>query len=258
MNNVQDDTSARVLDMDQVEDAILARWEDPGEDQASEDETEATSEIEEETIDEEGEEDHEQDVAPEPDPARHAAREEGRGDDGKLELKQSEQKEGKASANLRVGCGSDVAEVEEGQGVANDAAEAVPEAEAESDDDPDHADHAEGDEALQHGGDDVFAVDHAAIEEGEAGGHQQDECTGDDHPRDVAWVGLGHLLEWGGGVREGATEQGEQGQEGECDEVELLAHRAEGLAIWCGQMYEAAVGKRTPNELIVSKLIVYF
>ena len=62
MNNVQDDTSARVLDMDQVEDAILARWEDPGEDQASEDETEATSEIEEETIDEEGEEDETTDI----------------------------------------------------------------------------------------------------------------------------------------------------------------------------------------------------
>ena len=62
MNNVQEDTSARVLDMDQVEDAILARWEDPGEDQASEDETEATSEIEEETVDEEGEEDETTDI----------------------------------------------------------------------------------------------------------------------------------------------------------------------------------------------------
>ena len=62
MNNVQEDTSARVLDMDQVEDAILARWEDPGEDQASEDETEATSEIEEETFDEEGEEDETTDI----------------------------------------------------------------------------------------------------------------------------------------------------------------------------------------------------
>lgn len=62
MNNVREDTSARVLDMDQVEDAILARWEDPGEDQASEDETEATSEIEEETFDEEGEEDETTDI----------------------------------------------------------------------------------------------------------------------------------------------------------------------------------------------------
>ena len=32
------------------------------------------------------------------------------------------------------------------------------------------------------------------------------------------------------------TEQGEQGQKGECDEVELLAHRAKGLTFWCGQM----------------------
>ena len=57
MNNVQpDEPSNQALDMDQVEDAILARWEDPAEEQVSEDETEATSEIEEqedETFDDE-------------------------------------------------------------------------------------------------------------------------------------------------------------------------------------------------------------
>jgi len=42
MDNVQNNPSEnRVLDMDTIEDAILARWEDPDEDQASEDEEDA-------------------------------------------------------------------------------------------------------------------------------------------------------------------------------------------------------------------------
>ena len=49
MNNVQNDPSERVLDMDTVEDAILARWEDPDENQASEDEEDAPLVTEEET-----------------------------------------------------------------------------------------------------------------------------------------------------------------------------------------------------------------
>ena len=56
MNNVQPDTSNRALEMDTVEDAILARWEDPVEAQVSEDETEATSELDEETVEHEDEE----------------------------------------------------------------------------------------------------------------------------------------------------------------------------------------------------------
>jgi hypothetical protein len=60
MNNVQNETSTtepRILDMSNVEDAILARWEDAEETQPSEDDSEeATSEIEEETVDDEGEE----------------------------------------------------------------------------------------------------------------------------------------------------------------------------------------------------------
>ena len=51
MSNVQNDTSTepRVLDMSNVEDAILARWEDADESQPSEDEQGATPEPEEET-----------------------------------------------------------------------------------------------------------------------------------------------------------------------------------------------------------------
>ena len=52
MNNVLDTSAERQpLDIDEAEDAILARWEDP-QDEASENETEAALEIEEETTDE--------------------------------------------------------------------------------------------------------------------------------------------------------------------------------------------------------------
>jgi len=82
MDNVQEttpSTSPQPLDMSQVEDAILARWEDPAEQQVSEDDQEATSEVEEETVDteveeeetpdeiEEVEEDPEEDDEPESD-----------------------------------------------------------------------------------------------------------------------------------------------------------------------------------------------
>ena len=50
MDNVQNNPSEpRILEMDDVEDAILARWEDPGDDQASEDEEDAPLVTEEET-----------------------------------------------------------------------------------------------------------------------------------------------------------------------------------------------------------------
>ena len=76
MNNVQNNPSERrILDMDDVEDAILARWEDPDDNQASEDEEDAPLVTEEETDgeleyeevddddteDEEGEEDQSED-----------------------------------------------------------------------------------------------------------------------------------------------------------------------------------------------------
>ena len=51
MNNVLDTSAERQpLTLDEAEDAILARWEDPDE-KASDDETEAALEIEEETTD---------------------------------------------------------------------------------------------------------------------------------------------------------------------------------------------------------------
>ena len=54
MNNVQQDNTSvkpRFLEMDDVEDAILARWEDPGEDQASEDDGQEAPLVSEEETD---------------------------------------------------------------------------------------------------------------------------------------------------------------------------------------------------------------
>ena len=83
-------------------------------------------------VNEHGEQDHEQDVAPETDASRHASGDEGRCDDGELQLEQGEQQKGDAAADSRVRSGTDIAEIEEGQWVADDAADAVTETEAES------------------------------------------------------------------------------------------------------------------------------
>ena len=50
MNNVPEHIHRkRALTLDEAEDAILARWEDPAEEQVSDDETEAALDTEEET-----------------------------------------------------------------------------------------------------------------------------------------------------------------------------------------------------------------
>ena len=51
----------------------------------------------------------------------------------------------------------------------------ITEGEAESKQDPDHTDHPHGDKTLQHGGDDVFGLDHSSVKEGEPRGHKKDK-----------------------------------------------------------------------------------
>ena len=53
---------------------------------------------------------------------------------------------------------------------------------------PLHADDAHGHEGVHHGGEDVFLADHAAVEEGQAGDHEEDQRRGDEHPGGVAGV----------------------------------------------------------------------
>ena len=71
-------------------------------------------------------------------------------------------------------------------GLPIDAADVVAEGQAEADDDPDQADDAQGDDALEHRRDDVLEADHAAVEERQPGRHQQDQAGGGQHPGDIA------------------------------------------------------------------------
>ena len=61
-----------------------------------------------------------------------------------------------------------------------------PNARAVADGDPVNADDGERRHALHHGGEDVLAPDHAAVEEGQPRHHEQDERAGGQHPGRVA------------------------------------------------------------------------
>ena len=134
------------------------------------------------------EEHHEQDVGAEAHPTSHASRDECGGDDGEFELKQREEQEGNRPCKRLVGAQSHPAKREERQGVAHDATQAVPEAQAEAHKHPQDADYAKRHKALKHGGNDVLAMHHAPVKEGQTRGHQQHKRAGHHHPRGVSRV----------------------------------------------------------------------
>ena len=161
-------------------------------------------------VDHQAEQDHEQQVGREPHPLRERAGDERGGDDRELELEEREHHQRHGGRELRVrGLGHPV-EHEEGPGVADVAAERVAESDAEAADQPDERADAERNDALEHGGDDVLVAHHAAVEERQAGGHQEHQRGGREHPGRVAGVGrvpLGDLA--------GAELGGEQRREGD-------------------------------------------
>ena len=65
------------------------------------------------------------------------------------------------------------------------------EGEAEPDQCPQDADHADGKEVLHQHAEDMFGTDHAAIEEREAGGHEEHECGRNEHPGSRPGVDVG-------------------------------------------------------------------
>ena len=69
------------------------------------------------------------------------------------------------------------------------------ECEAEPDDNPQQADHAHRDKALEHRRHDVLGADHAAVEEREPWSHQQHEPGRGQHPRCIA------RIDWAAGDR---------------------------------------------------------
>ena len=171
-------------------------------------------------VDQEREEDHEEEVAGELDPLGEGAGDERRRDDGELHLEEGEEGEGDGRGEGGVGGAADAAEEGEGGGVADEAgalaAEAVAEGEREADGDPEDGDDGHGDEALEHGRDDVLRADHAAVEEGESRGHEEDHGGGHEHPGGVSGADGGRAGgngAWrGDGARDGEEDKESEGK----------------------------------------------
>ncbi len=83
---------------------------------------------------------------------------------------------------------------------------ALSKGEAEAYQVPKQADHAEGDEALEHGGDNVLYTDHTTVEERKARRHEQNERGGDNHPGGIRLVDGACA----GGIREVSPHQHNQ------------------------------------------------
>ena len=144
--------------------------------------------VRERTVDEEAEQADERDVAPEPHALGERPGDQRRRDDGELQVEEREEHQRDGGRQRCVRAEADVLEHEERARIADDAAEAVAEREAEADDHPEQADDDHRDQALEHRRDDVLLLDHAAVEERQAGRHQQHEAARGEHPGDVARV----------------------------------------------------------------------
>ena len=79
-------------------------------------------------------------------------------------------------------------EHEEGQRIPQESAQAVAERQAETHGQPDQADQTQGHDALEHRRDHVLQTDHAPVEEGQAGRHQQHQRRGRQHPGHIARI----------------------------------------------------------------------
>src|SRR5690606_8096172 len=75
-----------------------------------------------------------------------------------------------------------------GHGASNESSDGISKGKAETDNDPEDADYAHGNEALKHRRNDVLHIDHTAIEEGKAGSHEHNECGSGEHPGNIARV----------------------------------------------------------------------
>ena len=155
----------------------------------------------------------EQQVAGEVDALGERPGDQRRRDDRELQLEQREQQQRDRRRQRRMRRAADAVEHEEGERVADQPVVAVAEREAEADHHPQHRDDAERDDALEHRGDDVLEADHAAVEERQAGRHQEDERRGGQHPGDVARIDRRGRLRRRGGRAHGRHEQRRQGDQ---------------------------------------------
>ena len=108
--------------------------------------------------------------------------------------------------------------------MADDATNGFTEAKAKSNEDPQYTDDAQGDKALQHGGDHILLVDHAAIKKSEPWGHQEDKCTGYDHPGGVAGIDVVERLGVGAGGIGGTKKERREHQKGQRQRIHFSTH----------------------------------
>lgn len=81
---------------------------------------------------------------------------------------------------------SQAREPDVGEGVARESGRTVDGAHREAEENPQHGDESDGAEAHHHHADDALRLDETAIEEGDAGRHEQNQRCRGDRPRDVA------------------------------------------------------------------------
>ena len=147
-------------------------------------------------VDQEAPQHQEQKICRKPHTLGERAGDQGRRDDRELELEHREDQQGNRQLERRfAGPQGDcpvthIVEHEEGERVADQspAADVVAERQPKAHEDPDQADHAQRDHALQHGRDNVLETDHASVEERQAGRHEQHQARSRQHPRDVPGV----------------------------------------------------------------------
>ncbi len=118
-------------------------------------------------IDEDREQAHEEHIARESHPLGERAGDQRRRNDRELQLEQREEDERNRGRQCRVRIGADMLEEEEGARITDDAANAVPKRETEPHRHPEQTDDRHRHKTLQHRGDDVLGLHHAAVEEGE-------------------------------------------------------------------------------------------
>ena len=139
-------------------------------------------------VNKQAEQDHEKKIRREPHPFRERARDQGRRDDRKLELKHREDQQRNRRRKRGMSRFADSIKHQERQRISDHATDVVAERQAESDHNPHQADDAQRDHALKHRRDDVLEADHSAIEERQPRSHQQHQPRRRQHPGNVARV----------------------------------------------------------------------
>ena len=140
------------------------------------------------TINKKGKKCHKHQIAGKMNPLGKRTGNQGRGNNGKLHLKQSiqRQRNGRCQKEIRFGAYS--RKHGEGQRIADKMSQIIAKSQTEPDDNPDHTDHTHGNETLQNGGNDILPPYHTAIEKRKARCHHQNEYRSGNHPGHIRGI----------------------------------------------------------------------